>query len=268
MIGADRMPSRHEGNVRLVESRMPTMHEHLKRGDIARALLTATISREVAVRDALADFRDLMSGPPLLRPRFDAVGDAQTQDAELRERVADHPEHDVALNLKGLGVFQLYSILAQAVLSNAKMISIEEPEAHLHAPSTGLQLRELLQRVVNNGTVSQIFIATHSNLFDLHPTHYFDASLVNGVTVVARKSVEVLDRAHLYEPGPARHALEKLLRYASADEVVFRRSEDGSAVTAGSMLELLAKRDPVATQFLEDLTGAALRVMRLKTGES
>jgi hypothetical protein len=78
----------------------------------------------------------------------------------------------------------------------------------------------------------------------------------------------VLDRAHLYELGPARHALEKLLRYASADEVVFRRSEDGSAVTAGSMLELLAKRDPVATQFLEDLTGAALRVMRLKTGES
>jgi hypothetical protein len=85
---------------------------------------------------------------------------------------------------------------------------------------------------------------------------------------VARKDLVEIDAQHLYEPGPAKHALAQLLRYAPDDEVVFRRP-DNAPITAGEMLRLLQEDDDVAVEFLRSLHGAALRIVRLdarKTG--
>src|SRR5262249_44820727 len=146
---------------------------------------------------------------------------------------------------------QLYAIIAPILLAGGRLVAIEEPEAHLHAPSTGRELRALLEGMVREGRVGQIFIATHSNLFDLDPTGYWDVSLDSetGETRVARKDLVEIDAQHLYEPGPAKHALTQLLRYAPEEEVVFRRP-DNTPVTAREMLRLLQEDDDVAVEFL------------------
>jgi hypothetical protein len=153
------------------------------------------------------------------------------------------------------------------MLLEARAVGIEEPEAHLHAPTSGRHLRQLLVRLVQEKHIDQLFIATHSNLFDLDPTGYYDVSLRDGCTVVERSDLTRIDREHLYEPGPAKHALARLLGYAPADEVVFRRA-DGTPVTAEEMLRLLQEDDDVAVQFLRDVHGAAVRMVRVQAGKS
>ena len=102
------------------------------------------------------------------------------------------------------------------MLQGSSAVSIEEPEAHLHAPTTGLQLRQLLRRLLDEGHIEQLFVATHRNLFDLDPSGYWDVSLdASGSTVVKQISdLSRIDERHLYEPGPAKHALMQMLRYA------------------------------------------------------
>jgi len=120
----------------------------------------------------------------------------------------------------------------------------------------------LLGRLVSERQIDQLFVATHSNLFDLDPDGYYDVSLVGGQTRVERRPLNEIDARHLYEPGPAKHALAQLLRYAPDDEVVFRRA-DGAPVTAKDMLRLLQEDDETAVRFLNNLHGAALRIVRL-----
>lgn len=81
--------------------------------------------------------------------------------------------------------------------------------------------------------------------------------------MVERKPLPELDHAHLYEPGPAKHALQQMLGYLDADTVVFRRP-DGAPVTAEEMLDMLQRDDPVARAFTDDIHGAALRSVRVK----
>ena len=109
--------------------------------------------------------------------------------------------------------------------------------------------------------IDQLFIATHSNLFDLDETGYWDVALENGETVARRKPLDEIDRAHLYEPGPAKHQLQETLRLYG-DEVVFRTA-DGRRLTATEMLVLLQNDDDIAQAFLETMHGAALQVTGL-----
>lgn len=64
-----------------------------------------------------------------------------------------------------------------------------------------------------------------------------------------------------------REALERSLRHLPADDPTFRYP-DGTTVTAGQMLELLASDDPadnsVVDDFLRDVVGAAVRVVQLR----
>lgn len=85
--------------------------------------------------------------------------------------------------------------------------------------------------------------------------------------MVTRSDLTRIDREHLYEPGPAKHALEKLLQYAPADEIVFRRS-DGMGVTAKEMMRLLQEDDALAVRFLEDVHGAAVRMVKIQSKKS
>ncbi|WP_437592070.1 AAA family ATPase [Sorangium sp. So ce1000] len=239
---------------------------HLRAGRLKSGLLAAQLSPSHEVRRKLGAFRALLADEPLHRPPFAPVQDPRSGEIDLRELLPEpNPEgRDVSIDLAGLGIAQVYAILAQAMLLGARAVGIEEPEAHLHAPTSGRALRQLLVRLVEERHIDQLFIATHSNLFDLDPSGYYDVSLKDGCTVVERADLTRIDRDHLYEPGPAKHALENLLQYAPEDEIVFRRP-DGAGVTASEMQRLLQEDDAVALRFLQDIHGAAVRMVKVQS---
>lgn len=260
LVKSDREPKR-EGM-----ASTSTVEDHLRDGRIKNALLAAQNSPDHVIRRRLSKLRQLLAGPPLCRPEFAPVHDPVRNEVDLREVLPEpNPEgKDVSIDLAGLGVAQIYSILAQAMLRGAYVVGIEEPEAHLHAPTSGKDLRHLLKRLVDERHIDQLFIATHSNLFDLDPTGYFDVSLKDGCTVVERADLTRIDRDHLYEPGPAKHALMRMLEYMPKDEIVFRRG-DGSPISIDEMLQHLRDDTDLAVEFLEDMHSVTLRLLKAKT---
>ncbi len=236
-------------------------------GEVVAELFRAKNARDRALRDRFDTVREFMA-KTLHRGLFDVYMSPDTGTLELREMLSEpNPRGlDIRVDRAGHGVVQLYAIVAAILLGGAHFVAIEEPEAHLHAPTLGIELRRVLKALVDEETtaVRQMFIATHSNLFDLDPERYWDVSLVDGETKVEPKPIQEIDRWHLYEPGPAKHALAQLMRYAPEDEAVFRWP-DGKPITAGEMLELLQEDADVAVDFLRNLHGAALRIVRLES---
>ena len=238
----------------------------LAAGRLKEGLFRASSHFNPRVRQRFKQLQELLTGAPLYRPPFELVYDPDTRIVDLVEQIPGGAHHstEVSLDLAGLGIAQIYSILGQALLRGTYAVAIEEPEAHLHAPTNGIHLRHLLERLVTEGYLGQLFIATHSNLFDLDPTGYYDVSLdEQGATRVERKPLSEIDRQHLYEPGPAKHALAEFLRYMEADAIVFRRP-DGSPISVSEMLDMLQRDDNTALEFLRDVHGAAVRAVRVK----
>lgn len=236
-------------------------------GEIVNELFRAKNARDRETRDRYEMLRRFMS-TALQRGICDVFVDPITQQPELREMLPEPNPNglDIPLERAGHGVVQLYAIVAAILLSKGRLAAIEEPEAHLHAPTTGRRLRALLVRLVDEGHVDQLFIATHSNLFDLDSTGYWDVSLdpETGATNVCRSRLSDIDARHLYEPGPAKHALAQLLRYAPPDEVI-SRGLTGEPITAAEMLASLQADDQRALDFLRSLHSAALRIVRLES---
>ncbi len=258
LVDSDRFP--HEESTSAgskTSNRSPVLAE-LAAGHLKTALFIAQTSPDRTVRDRLRLLRELLQGPPLNRPRFDAVQDPVSLQVDVLEQLGDG---DISLDLMGLGLAQVYAILSGIVLSGARAVAVEEPEAHLHAPTSGVALRRLLARLLEEKIVDQLFVATHSNLFDLNPDSYWDVKLGELGTVATREPLARIDRDHLYEPGPAKHALQQLLRYAPANEVVFHRA-NGTPITASEMLSSLESDDETAIEFLRSIHGAALRIVR------
>ncbi len=231
----------------------------LSAGKLKEGLLVASRHPDPNVRSRYRDLQALLQADPLNRPGFDITHDPASGEIDVVEtKIIDGQPHDVPLDLVGLGLAQVYRIVAQCILAGTFAVGIEEPEAHLHAPTSGMKLRQVLSQLVESGPLTQLFIATHSNLFDLDPDGYFDVSHdAERGTIIERKPLPEIDRAHLYEPGPAKHALQQMLDYLEADTVVFRRP-DGAPVSAGEMLDMLQRDDPVAKAFTDDIHGAAL----------
>jgi predicted ATPase len=236
-------------------------------GEIVHELFRAKNARDRQTRERYETLRRFMSSA-LQRGVCDVFVDPVSQQPELREMLPEPNPNglDIPLERAGYGVVQLYAIVAAILLSRGRLAAIEEPEAHLHAPTTGRRLRALLSQLVAEGQVDQLFIATHSNLFDLDPSGYWDVSLdpETGTTTVQRARLSDIDARHLYEPGPAKHALAQLLRYAPVDEVV-SRGPAGEPITAGEMLASLQADDDRAMDFLRSVHGAALRIVRLES---
>ncbi len=262
LIPADRIP-RDEARM----ANAPDIAALLAAGQLKQALLQAHNHPDRRIRHRYKQFRQLMTGPPFSRPPFDIVEDPQTRALDLVEDAVDSPDSgaDVSLDLAGLGIAQVYSIVAQAVLGGARAVAIEEPEAHLHAPTTGIQLRQLLVRLVDEGFIDQLFIATHSNLFDLNDEAYYDVAFDSERgTMVKKKQLDQIDARHLYEPGPAKHALMGFLDYLEDDAIVFR-TPTGEPISVKEMLSMLQRDDPVAVAFLRDVHAAAVRAVRVKS---
>jgi hypothetical protein len=257
LVGAERGPHSEE-------ARAPPDDEdnvvawHLRAGRLKNALFVAQNSPDPAMRQRLKALRALLEGPPLHRPPFDVVQDPRTREVDVREPLAGGS--DVSLDLAGLGIAQMYTMLASITLAGTRAVGIEEPEAHLHAPTSGRHLRALLGRVVAEGGIQQLFIATHSNLFDLDPGGYFEVTLEGGATRVTRRPLDRIDLEHLYEPGPAKHLLAEMLDYVEPGEVVFRTGE-GAPVTALEMLDELRKDTDLAVSFLRSIHAAALETV-------
>ena len=244
---------------------MNVLLQDMDEGRLASALFAAKNASVPGLRRRFKTLQGMLEGEPLCRPPFDVLRDVVTKEISIRERVGNaEDEREVPLDLAGLGVVQIYSILAKALFSETSIVAVEEPEAHLHAPTSGLHLRRLLQRLVDERHIEQLLLATHSNLFDLDPAGYFDVRLDEaGTTVVERRPLRDLDR-HFYEPGPTLHALEELLTIVPADKVMFRR-RDGAPVTAREMVEMLRSADPVALEYLQTLHSAAVDVVGLRS---
>lgn len=238
-------------------------------GCFEEAVFVAYTSPDLELLDRLDRLRTLLSGPPLNRPPFRPVRDEARGVYAIQEILTTGGKaRGVSLDLAGLGVQQIYAIIAAIVLSKAPIVTLEEPEAHLYERGTGLDLRHLLQRLVPE-PVSQLFTATHSSLFDLDPGGYWDVAYTpeTGTTATWNPNLVDLDRKHVYEPGGARHALLVALRDGEPDRVVARRP-DGSPVTASAMVKLLVEDDAVAIEFLNDVTAAAVRAVSVRANRS
>lgn len=240
----------------------------LQAGRLKGALFAAKNLPRGAVRHRFEQMQALMTDA-LGRPGFDVVRDPKTREIDLREMLPPpNPHHaDVPLVRAGLGVVQVYTIVATMLFAQRRAIALEEPEAHLHAPTMGRLLRNALVAMAtpageSPALVDQLFVATHSNLFDLDARWYWDVSLVDGATRVQRCALDEVDARHLYEPGPAKRALLRTLDYLDPDVVVFRRLADGTAITAAMMCDLLRRDAAEADDYLAAVYGNAVRSVR------
>lgn len=232
-------------------------------GQLVRTLFEAKNASDDEVRKRFESVREFIS-EVLKREPFNVFINKE-KELELREKLtAPNPlDRDIRVERAGHGIVQLYAIVASILLAGGGLVAIEEPEAHLHAPTLGRQVRHLLLEMVKTHRIHQLFIATHSNLFDLNPEGYWDVSLNNnGETIVISKSLDEIDRQHLVEPGPAKHQIQEMLRLYG-DDVVFR-AKDGREINASAMLIALQNDDDIAMAFLEALHGAALQVTGLR----
>lgn len=240
-------------------------------GRLKQALVEAVTSPQLNVRVGLKRMQKLFSGPPLHRAPFDPIHDPHRHRYELNEihETAQGEPYAIPVDFAGLGIQQVYHVMAGIFLGAASVIAVEEPEAHLHPRTSGMYLRELLKRVVAEGHIEQLFIATHSNLFDLDATGYYFVKhdSEKGTCVERRSDFAQLERDVFWEPGPAHYALQDMLKYLPPETIVLRR-DDGTAISATQMLGLLQEDHPDAVAFVNDVHATAVRtVQRLANRE-
>lgn len=234
-------------------------------GHIEEAIFVTQNSPDLDLSARADALRKLLSSPPLNRPPFRTVRDPDSGHYGIQEVVTINGKKvGINIDLAGLGVQQIYAILAGILLSGARLVTLEEPEAHLYQPNSGLHLRRLLRQLVPD-PVSQLFTATHSSMFALDPEGYWEVSHSHekGTSVERKTDLVELDQKHVVEPGAARHALLMSLRREAPKDVVAWRA-NGKGVSAGEMIQLLVDYDPLAIDYLQDVTSAAIRVVGLQ----
>jgi hypothetical protein len=255
LVPAERMP-RNERSGGPPPAGAEPLSWYFRRGQLKDALFAAQNAPSPDTVRALDRFRQLMSGPPLRRPPFRAVEDPHTGRRDLREQLPPpFAGQDISLDLAGLGVAQIYWIVAQAMLSGAAMVAVEEPEAHLHAPTSGLYLRELLKRLVNEKHIDQLFIATHHHEFAL-ADEFFDVSLdASGSTQVARRPRDEAVK-HFYEPSPYWDTLRRLVGEGMSPDTVLLLDAEDQPIRARDVLASIEGDRRIADQFVQAATEA------------
>lgn len=236
--------------------------ELLNQGRLAEALFSAKNSGDPDLNARWFDFQEFMQ-VGLDRPLLDVVTQPGSRQLRLVERVGRgfHP-----IDLAGLGIQQLYIMFAQIFLSGARCVAIEEPEAHLHMPDTGLTVRRLLRKALDDGEIDQLLIASHDSVFAMDTDAFLEVSLdEQGRTHVERnEDLTDIDRKHVYEPGPILRAVQGVMRDLDGDEVVHTRMDTGAPVTAREMLALIERADPVAREYMEQYQQFVIHLTRAR----
>lgn len=234
--------------------------ELLAEGRVEEAISRAATSSDDHLRDGFARLRDVLTNKPLSLPDIEAIVTAG--DYRLRVRTTGHSAKrpTVASTAASLGTQQILILLGTILFRQARTYALEEPEAHLHAPTSGRALREVLKKLVSDGDLDQLFIATHSNLFDLDDQGFWSVSLNDGATTATYETeLSKIDALHLFEPGAAKRVLQDVLRFGDPAEVIAFDGE-GLPITAASMLRQLQEDTPDAMEYARALSTAAARM--------
>lgn len=99
---------------------------------------------------------DVKSGGDNLRDLFEV----RLIDTRRRERVGED-SIDIALPDVGFGISQLLPFVVQSLISERQIISIEQPEVHVH-PRLQADLGDLLAEAIQRPRQNQFIIETHS----------------------------------------------------------------------------------------------------------
>lgn len=108
--------------------------------------------------------------------------------------VFDTEEMRIQLSLLGTGVQQVASVLGHALMRNASIVAIEEPELNLRWDLQNL-LRDALAKLVSErsgtGGVDQIFIASHSATFESRDSFWLMEPGPKGPTLSRRPASQL-----------------------------------------------------------------------------
>ena len=260
--GPEEARARDDGDVRA------WIHTLLRQGRLEQALFEAKNTGDAAVRKRYLDLQRFLA-KHLGRGELDVVRDPLTGALSLVETGRDGA--DMRLASEGLGLQQVYVLFAHLFLSGARVVAVEEPEAHLHMPTTGRKVRSMLRAVVESRYLDQLLIVTHDAGFALDRDGFFDVSRSeNGAsTVTWTTDLTAIDRNHVDERGPVVRALIGVLRDMPEDAAALTRRADGSAVTARAMLDLILEQDPAADQYMQQFQEFVVHLTRARaTGGS
>lgn len=235
-----------------------TIQDFLLAGRVEEAISRAAVSGDDAQRERFELLRAILVRKPLELPDIEAV--VPNKRYELRFRTRTPGKTTVPSNATSLGMQQIVILLGVLLFCEARSCAVEEPEAHLHAPTSGRALRQVLRELVRDGMIDQLFVATHSNLYDLDPQGFWSIAL-EGDHTVARYETQLsrIDQDHLFEPGAAKRVLQDLLRHGDAAEIV-AYGADGAPITAAAMLDELQSDSETGVRYAAELSRAAARM--------
>lgn len=161
--------------------------------------------------DVMALFKDILG-----EGSFVATYDRRSKQANLVYQTATAR---IPLKLLGSGVQQIVSLVGHLLMTNATLISVEEPELNLRY-SLQERLREVLTNIVGqSGGPSQIFLTSHSPAFESGPRFYYMKPTPDGPVVEQHEITEAL--AAVDFPTAVTPPEQRAVRsYVSTDGVV------------------------------------------------
>ena len=133
----------------------------------------------LAVQERFELMRGLLDCGPL---GFGKLNVAVDDKNRLRVRTMQNGA-ELDIESRSTGIQQFVSLLALALCHRGRILAIEEPELNLSRPSQRLLWQTLRSLVDEHGCLDQIFITSHSGIFE-EEADCFVATRENGATAV------------------------------------------------------------------------------------
>ncbi|MEO7328644.1 MAG: AAA family ATPase [Minicystis sp.] len=224
-------------------------------------LATSSETRERAVLQSLSKrLSDVMGDHDGDAVSIELSAVRNNEFREYETQISRGNLEGVPLTSLGTGEQQLFILLLDVLVAATPIVQIEEPEAHLHKKLM-LRLAKLLEKLVEEHDVDQLFLATHHHAFAIAP-QYYDVTYddEHGTRAVLTNRARAIE--HLYEPGPLWEALRSLVASGLRDDAVIFRDEAGEPMRAREILASIQDEGPLAKKFAEELTKTILLSMR------
>jgi hypothetical protein len=224
-------------------------------------LATSSDARQRAIPQLLASYvANAMDDAGESRGAFELNAVRNNEFREYETQLTRGSIAGIPITNLGTGEQQLLILLLDVLVSSTPVVQIEEPEAHLHKKLM-LRLAQLLERLVADGTLDQLVIATHHHAFALAP-HYYDVTCdeEHGTRAILTDRARAIH--HFYEPSPLWEALRSLVSAGLRDNAVLFLDENSQPVHARDVLASIEDEGPLAQKFAEEMTKTILLSMR------